>query len=584
MADASREITDFVELKQRYERLQLLYQVSNVIHSTLEPHDALELIIGEAVKIMRASSGSIVIVNPTTGFLEIQASVGLPPDSAALKLRVGEGITGWVARTNTAARVGDVRKDPRYIKARDKVISELAVPFDISGEGRGVLNVDSDRADAFDENDEQLLRDLAIQASNVIRNTWLYEQIRIKARWFEALFQVGQTIASTLNLDDALKVITQQACELMSAKMCSLLMLDETREWLDLRASHGAGRAYIKKPRLSVAESALGAVVRRKKPLQIDNVQISSRYQNIEVARKEELVSLLSVPLLFQCESIGALSVYTAEQHSFSNEEVRVLAALAQLSGIAIEKARLYERIVDIEEQLRNNEKLSALGLLAAEVAHEIRNPLTVIKMLFHSLDLRFDDKDPKSRDVEVMGEKMNHLNKIVEQILDFARSADPTFAAVSVNAVVEDLALLTRHKLTNQNIEFIRKLDPGLPKVMADVTQLEQVFLNLTLNAVEAMPEGGKLTISTYHENDEKNDPCVVVEFRDNGHGMTQAQCDKVFKSLLTTTKKRGTGLGLAIVARIIESHHGSIQVRSKPKKGATFTIRLPAVSENDN
>jgi signal transduction histidine kinase len=287
---------------------------------------------------------------------------------------------------------------------------------------------------------------------------------------------------------------------------------------------------------------------------------------------------------LFQGESIGALSVYTAEQHSFSNEEVRVLAALAQLSGIAIEKARLYERIVDIEEQLRNNEKLSALGLLAAEVAHEIRNPLTVIKMLFHSLDLRFDDKDPKSRDVEVMSEKMDHLNKIVEQILDFARSADPTFAAVSVNAVVEDLALLTRHKLTNQNIEFIRNLEARLPKVMADVTQLEQVFLNLTLNAVEAMPEGGKLIISTYAETDEKNDPCVVVEFRDNGHGMTQAQCDKVFKSLLTTTKKRGTGLGLAIVARIIEAHHGSIQVRSKPKKGATFTIRLPAMESRSD
>jgi signal transduction histidine kinase len=249
------------------------------------------------------------------------------------------------------------------------------------------------------------------------------------------------------------------------------------------------------------------------------------------------------------------------------------------LSGIAIEKARLYERIVDIEEELRNNEKLSALGLLAAEVAHEIRNPLTVIKMLFHSLDLRFDGKDPRARDVEVMSEKMNHLNKIVEQILDFARSADPTFAPVSVNSVVEDLALLTRHKLTNQNIEFIRKLDPALPKVMADVTQLEQVFLNLTLNAVEAMPAGGKLMISTKLGNDEKGEPSVVIEFRDNGHGMNQAQCDKVFKSLLTTTKKRGTGLGLAIVARIVETHHGSIEVRSRPKKGATFTIRLPAM-----
>src|SRR5207253_2403254 len=147
----------------------------------------------------------------------------------------------------------------------------------------------------------------------------------------------------------------------------------------------------------------------------------------------------------------------------FSNEEIRILSALADLSAIAIEKARLYERIVDVEEQLRQSEKLSAIGLLAAEVAHEIRNPLTVMKMLYHSLDLRFPHDDPRAKDVAIMGEKMDHLNKIVEQILDFARSNEPSFADVNINKLIDDLGLLTRHKLTNQNIELTRKLDPNL-------------------------------------------------------------------------------------------------------------------------
>ena len=213
---------------------------------------------------------------------------------------------------------------------------------------------------------------------------------------------------------------------LMRAKMCSLMLLDATRQWLDLRASFGAGAAYLRKPRLSAEDSLLGIVVRRKKPLQIENVQVSSRYQHVEVARPEGLVALLSVPLLFAGQAIGTLSVYTGQPYSFSNEEIRILSALAELSAIAIQKARLYERVVDVEEQLRQNEKLSALGLLAAEVAHEIRNPLTVIKMLYHSLDLKFPEGDPRGKDARIIGEKIEHLNRIVEQILDFARTTEP--------------------------------------------------------------------------------------------------------------------------------------------------------------
>src|SRR6266478_8948268 len=111
------------ELKARFDRLNLLHQVGNVIHSTLDPQEALQLIIKEAVRLMRASSGSTVLINPTSGFLEIHASDGLPPRAAELKLRVGEGITGWVARTGKPARVGNVAQDPRYFALRPEVRS-----------------------------------------------------------------------------------------------------------------------------------------------------------------------------------------------------------------------------------------------------------------------------------------------------------------------------------------------------------------------------------------------------------------------------------------------------------------------------
>jgi len=571
---------ELAELKARYERLNLLYQVSKVIHSTLDPQQALTLIVREAVRVMRASSGSVCLFNPTTGLLEIEASQGLPAEAARLKLRVGEGITGWVARAGQPARVGEVAKDQRYVMVRPDVRSELAVPLEVQGVVHGVLNVDSDRPDAFTPNDQELLEALALEAAKVIQNTWLYEQLRLKARLFETLASVGQAINSTLNLDDALKVITREACALMDAKVGSVFLLDESRQWLDLRASHGAGAAYTNRPRLSVADSLIGVVVRRKKPLQEDNVQTSGRYQSVEMARRDGLVSLLSVPLLFNAEAIGALNVYAAVVHSFSNEEIRILSALAERSAIAIEKARLYERIGDVEEQLRQNEKLSALGLLAAEVAHEIRNPLTVMKMLYHSLDLKFSVDDPRAQDAQIMGQKMDHLNKIVEQILDFARSTEPKFAPVNLNELLDDLGLLTRHKLKNQRIEVVRRLDPELPDIMADATQLEQAFLNLTLNAVEAMPQGGRLTILTKTLRQPRvslRPTHVVVEFKDTGEGMTEERQRHLFSSLLTTTKAHGTGLGLAIVSRVVETHRGEVKVKSELGKGTRFTVVLP-------
>ncbi len=571
--------TELDELRGRFHRLELLQRVSNVIHSTLDPQEAFQHIVHEMVGALNAVSGSLALINPTNHVLEILAAEGLPDSTLQLQLQLGEGLTGWVARTGQAARVGDVINDTRYLAVRKEIRSELAVPLEANGELRGVLNVDSDRVDAFSVDDQTWLEQLAQQAARVVQNTWLYEQLRHKARLFESLVNVSQTISSTLNLDDALRAVTQEGCALMGSKICALQLLDTTGNWLVLRACHGAGEAYVNKVPVDVAESLLGVVVRRRKPVQEPNVQTSTRYQQVGIAIAEGLVSLLSVPLQFGGHVIGALSVYTGVTHTFSNEEIRILSALADLSAIAIEKAQLHERIVDVEEQLRQSEKLSALGLLAAEVAHEIRNPLTVMKMLFHSLDLKFSASDPRSEDVRIMSDKMDLLNKIVEQILDFARSTEPKPAPVKINQIIDDLGLLTRRKLSNQGVKIQRNLAADLPEIMADSIQLEQVFLNLTLNAVEAMPEGGVLTITTRVSKGRGRSPAtyLTVEFKDTGVGMPKEQTDRAFSSLLSTTKAKGTGLGLALVGRIVESHRGKIDLKSELGKGTTITIRLP-------
>lgn len=562
------------ELRSRYDQLLKLHQVGSIIHSRLDSQEALDLVIEQAVQLVGGSSGLILLINPTSGMLEVLASKGFPPHVAGLRLKVGEGITGWVAQHGKPLRVADVALDPRYLPLRAEARSELAVPLHVQGELRGALSVNADHTDAFTAADQLLLEGLAAQASQVIYNTWLYEQLRLKAQLFESLASVSQAINSAVNVGDALNVIASEAARLMRARMCSLLLLDGTGDWLELHACHGGGESYLRKPPVSVADSLLGTVVRRGKPYQVENVQVSGLYQNTELARREGLFGLLSVPLLFQGRCLGTLNVYMAAPHSFSNEEVRILSALAQLSAVAIEKTRLYERIVLVEEQLRRNEKLSALGLLAAEVAHEIRNPLTVMKMLYHSLDLNFPENDPRNKDARIISEKIDHLNRIVDRMLDFARTSEPQFAAVDLAELIDELALLVRHKLKQQQIELVRELEGDLPPVYGDAPQLEQAFLNLVLNAAEAMADGGRLGITCRVPEGAGR---VEVEFKDTGLGMPREQLAGALGSVLSTTKPQGTGLGLAMVRRIIEAHHGTIRLASSPGQGTTVTLSLP-------
>ncbi len=551
---------------------QLLARVSAAINSSLDPPEVLNLVLNEAVQIMQASSGSICLIDPHTQLLEIEAATGLDEAARQLKLAIGRGVTGWVAKTGRPLRVPDVRADPRYISVRDNIRSELAVPLIVAETLIGVLNVDSTRLNAFSADDEELLVALANQAANVIHNSWLYEAVAHNARKLESLFAVAQSIISSLDLPDILRRVTAEACRLMDTKICSLMLLNATGDALELRACHGAGPEYLGKPPLPVNDSLLGVVITHKRPLRVHNVQHHDAYRHTELAKKEGLVSLLSVPMVSGATVIGALNVYTGQPYHFSKQDVTILSTLANLAAIAIANARLHEKVVAAEEQLRHNERLSTLGLLAAEVAHEIRNPLTVMKMLYHSLDLDFPDGDPRAKDAEIMAAKMDHLNAIVDQLLGYARSTEPRFTAVDLNALLDNILMLCRSKLKHAAIELRTDFAANLPLLHADRGQIEQACLNLILNAVEAMPRGGTLTITTAPHPPGH----VLLTLQDTGVGMSAEQRDKLFQPFLTT-KTHGTGLGLAIVQKIIEAHRGQIEVESAPGRGTTFRITLP-------
>jgi signal transduction histidine kinase len=166
-----------------------------------------------------------------------------------------------------------------------------------------------------------------------------------------------------------------------------------------------------------------------------------------------------------------------------------------------------------------------------------------------------------------------------VEQILDFARTTEQHFAPVKLNELIDELSLLVRHKLKHQNVRLVRNLQSDLAPVPGEARQLEQAFLNLILNAVEAMPSGGTLTITSRSiRRDSGARPALVeVAFKDTGQGMNAEQRERAFTSVLSSSKRKGTGLGLAIVGRIIETHRGKVTIKSKPGQGTTVSVLLP-------
>jgi len=225
------------------------------------------------------------------------------------------------------------------------------------------------------------------------------------------------------------------------------------------------------------------------------------------------------------------------------------------------------------QNQLLQSEKMASLGKLAAGVAHEINSPLTGILTYSSLLHEAKQDGDRDKEDLEVIVNETNRCKMIVKGLLDFARQTEPQKVLSDINEVTQKSINLISHQASIQNVKIERKIQPDLPQIMIDVGQIQQVFINILLNAIEAMPQGGILTVSS-----EIEDQMVIVGFTDTGIGIPEENLPKIFDPFFTTKKQgKGTGLGLSVSYGIIERHRGKLEVKSQVGKGTTFTVKLP-------
>jgi signal transduction histidine kinase len=252
-------------------------------------------------------------------------------------------------------------------------------------------------------------------------------------------------------------------------------------------------------------------------------------------------------------------------------QRVRYEQAIVRLDESHRKLKEQTDVLFETEEQLRRADRLSALGELSAGMAHEIRNPLGSIKGAAEILKDDYGPDAPKREFIQILLKETDRLNRIVEEFLSFARPKQPELHRTDVNEAVESVLTLTAQEAKKAGVRVEKLLDPSMGMHSLDGGLLKQAFLNLILNAIQAMPGGGVLTVESA-----LREQAIEVRVSDTGAGISGENRKKLFSPFFTT-KKNGTGLGLAITYRIIENHRGSIDVVSEPGKGATFTVRIP-------
>lgn len=541
-----------------------------------DPPDVLRAMLDLFLATFHAEAGAIALINPDTGGLKTEVQVGAAgPAADPQELKPGHGVTGWCALNRRSLLVPDVKLEPRYISVRPLTRCEMAAPLMLGEQVIGVVDLESDRIDGFTPLDLATLEQLAADAAPVMQRLWELGHLRGKARQLEALISAGQSLVTKLDEQALFDTFTREARRMFEARACALYLYHPARRTLRCAVLNAQPAMAAPAGEHPLDACLFASPVHTRRPIWFAEIQ-SPDYRDLpDLPADASLRSVLASPLLFEGEVLGVLAVFHDHLQRYDNDGKRLSSAFASLGAVALQNTRLYSRVFQSEDVLRKNERLTTLGLLAAEIAHEIRNPLTVIKLLHGGLGLDFPGGDPRRTDLRVIGEKLDQLEAIVTRVLGFAKAPSSLHSRWPLADIIEDTLMLVRLKLAQQKVT-VAFTPPARPLfVEVHKGQIQQVLLNLLLNATHAMPEGGTIRI-TLETAGRPGHPQVCIDLADTGTGVAPEIRDRIFDSFLSG-RPDGTGLGLAIAKRILLSHHGDIVLLATGPAGTTMRVTLP-------
>ena len=579
---------------QRAAEQQSLVEAGHLLASSLRLADVLQRFT-ELVRSRISLDVVRIWLHEGAGEYRLHAQAGLAeqPGDRRGRFEPGQGIVGWVMEHLTPLLIPDLPVDPRLKERQwaqaEGLVSLVAVPLLLDDAPVGVLVGLSRQRREFTTEEVALVQALATSAAVAIRNARLYEETQRRLRYNETLVAVSQAIGSTLDLTEILRRATREMVRALGADMGVAWLLTPDRARFvplvgyhipkDVLGATAASSIPLDDPVIRALKEARGAIAAVDSQREAWSGGAASRV----VAHK----SMLIQPIFWKDELIGGFSLlWTEHPHRFAAEELRLAEGIALQGALAIENSRLYEgvkqqmaELKQTQAQLVQSTKLAAIGELAANIAHEINNPLTTVLGFASFIAERLPPEDPTREELGLIQEEASRARDIVRDLLQFSRQRDFMPEPADMNTVLEQVVAMVRRQGALNVVTVTEVYADDLPMVEMDVPRIKQVFLNIINNAVYAMKDGGSLTIRTT-----LGTGTAHIAFEDTGPGIPAEILARIFDPFFTTKPEvSGTGLGLSVSLGIVQSHGGTIDVKSELGAGTTFTVTLPLTHDAD-
>jgi PAS domain S-box-containing protein len=600
---------------RRGQELEALLGATHSLMSGLDLQAILHQIVAEASQMAGTPHVSVMLVDKTAKVLQVAALVG-DPMPAGFSIPLGADLSGIVAQTGEPLFSPDTPNDPRSLLAdRDRelgFLTYLGLPIKVRSEVLGVLTFDTTTPRRYTLEEITYLTSFADQAAIAIEKAELFRQEQVGRQQLEVIGAIGAEMTRELDLPRLLDIIARRARDLVGASACAVWLWSNHEQLLSVKA-HSGEDPWLGELRMQLGEGITGEVARRREGLIVNDYR-ASPFAHPAFLDRSPVRAVLAEPLLYGDRLLGVLVVnHLGANRTFHPEDRHFFRLLADHAAIAIENARLfaevkrsYQELQRAQDELIRSEKLRALGQMAAGVAHDLNNILAAA--LGQVQLLRMGLADPAIQDRLATVEKaVTDGAHVVRRLQDFARRRTriplvPTDLAAAVQEALEITRPRWRDEPQRQGyvIEVRTALD-GLPPILGHAAEVREALTNLILNAVDAMPQGGVLTVSARRiasasQGNEPPDRVVVVpdgqtpdspsgwvelSIADTGTGMSEEVRRRIFEPFFTTKGLRGSGLGLSVVYGIMERHEGHIEVSSTLGKGTQISLRFRIASQ---